>query len=125
MAKIKTITLGCRFNFYESEVSKAMIDILHPNDDVIVINTCSVTHEAERQSKQAVRKAIRENQNSKIIVTGCAAKTASSYFQSLDGVFKVIQNDKKEELDSYLDIPHSANNITFDSDSVIIFAHIA
>ena len=119
MAKIKTITLGCRFNFYESEVSKAMIDILHPNDDVIVINTCSVTHEAERQSKQAVRKAIRENQNSKIIVTGCAAKTASSYFQSLDGVFKVIQNDKKEELDSYLDIPHSANNITFDSDSVI------
>lgn len=120
MSKIKTITLGCRFNFYESEVSKAMINSLNPNDDVIVINTCSVTHEAERQSKQAVRKAIRENQNSKIIVTGCAAKTSKKYFQNLDGVFKVIQNDKKEELNSYLDIPHTANKLeTFDNDLII------
>ncbi|MDO4974954.1 MAG: tRNA (N(6)-L-threonylcarbamoyladenosine(37)-C(2))-methylthiotransferase MtaB, partial [Alphaproteobacteria bacterium] len=93
--QIKTITLGCRFNFYESEVSKAIIDRLQPKDNIIVINTCSVTHEAERQSKQAVRKAIRENPGAKIIVTGCAAKTALQYFENLDGVFKVIQNAEK------------------------------
>ncbi len=119
MAKIKTITLGCRFNFYESEVSRVMVNSLQPNDSIVIINTCSVTHEAERQSKQAVRKAIRENQNSKIIVTGCAARTASNYFQNLDGVFKIIQNDKKEDLNSYLDIPHTANDITFDGEATI------
>ena len=95
MSKIKTITLGCRFNYYESEVEKAMLNSLDLSEDVVIVNTCAVTHEAERQSKQAVRKAIRENSGAKIIVTGCAAKTASEYFNNLTGVFKVIQNDEK------------------------------
>lgn len=119
MAKIKTITLGCRFNFYESEVAKAIIEKLSPEDDVVVINTCSVTHEAERQSKQMVRRAIRENRASKIIVTGCAAKTSAEYFQNLDGVFKVVQNDEKDKVDSYFDIPHSANKVNFNSEEVV------
>ncbi|MDR0744560.1 MAG: tRNA (N(6)-L-threonylcarbamoyladenosine(37)-C(2))-methylthiotransferase MtaB [Holosporales bacterium] len=110
-SKIKTITLGCRFNFYESEISRAIIDNLNTNDDIVIINTCSVTHEAERQSKQAVRKAIRENKNSKIIVTGCAAKTSKDYFESLDGVFKVIQNNDKENINAYLNIPQPNSNI--------------
>lgn len=118
MPKIKTITLGCRFNFYESEVSKAIINKLQPKDDVIVINTCSVTHEAERQSKQTVRKVIRENPNAKIIVTGCAAKTSEDYFKELNGVFKIVQNSNKDKIGSYLDIPHYSNNINFDEDII-------
>lgn len=117
--QIKTITLGCRFNFYESEVSKAIIDKLQPKDNIIVINTCSVTHEAERQSKQAVRKAIRENPEAKIIVTGCAAKTALQYFENLDGVFKVIQNAEKTKPSEYFDIPHDSSNINFADDIAI------
>ena len=119
MPRIKTITLGCRFNFYESEISKAIIDKLQPKNDIVVINTCSVTHEAERQSKQAVRKAIRENPDAKIIVTGCAAKTALKYFETLDGVFKVIQNSEKSEPREYFDIPHSSSDINFENDIAI------
>ncbi len=119
MPRIKTITLGCRFNFYESEISKAIIDKLHPKNDIVVINTCSVTHEAERQSKQAVRKAIRENPDAKIIVTGCAAKTALKYFETLEGVFKIIQNSDKSEPSEYFDIPHSSSDINFENDIAI------
>jgi len=119
MPKIKTITLGCRFNFYESEVSKAIVEKMSPDDDVVIINTCSVTHEAERQSKQAVRKAIRENKGAKIIVTGCAAKTSEEYFKNLDGVTKVISNDEKADVNAYLNIPHSASDINFNSEEII------
>lgn len=101
MPKIRSITLGCRFNFYESEIIKAMIRKIAPQQDIVIINTCSVTHEAERQSKQAVRKSIRENPDAKIIVTGCAAQTASDYFNNLKGVFHVIQNEKKDDINSY------------------------
>lgn len=118
MSKIKTITLGCRFNFYESEVSKAMIKGLEPDSDVVVINTCSVTHEAERQSKQAVRKAIRENSGAKIIVTGCAAKTSAEYFENLEGVFKVIQNDDKDNIHSYTSVSQNASKINFDDSAI-------
>lgn len=116
---IKSITLGCRFNFYESEVSKAIIKSLNPNDDVIIINTCAVTKQAENQSKQAVRKAIRESNGAKVIVTGCALATCKDYFNSLDGVYSVIDNDKKDKISSYTSLPHSKNisdiNIDFDS----------
>lgn len=99
MSNIKTITLGCRFNYYESEVEKAMLGRQGGHGDFVIVNTCSVTHEAERQSKQAVRKAIKENVGAKIIVTGCAAKTAREYFRGLPGVFQILQNDEKSKFD--------------------------
>jgi threonylcarbamoyladenosine tRNA methylthiotransferase MtaB len=98
---IKTVTLGCRFNFYESEVAGAIMRELDSGSDVVLVNTCSVTQEAERQSKQAVRKAIRENEGAKIIVTGCAAKTSKDYFEKLEGVSYIIQNDDKENFNEY------------------------
>ncbi len=97
---VKTITLGCRFNYYESELERMRILAENPDQDVVIINTCTVTHEAERQSKQAVRKAIRENPRAKVIVTGCAAKTSYEYFRDLDGVHKIIQNDEKTKFDA-------------------------
>lgn len=116
---IKSITLGCRFNFYESEVSKAIIKSLDPNDDVVIINTCAVTKQAENQSKQAVRKAIRESNGAKVIVTGCALATCKEYFNNLNGVYSVIDNDKKDKISSYTNIPHSKNvtdlNVDFDT----------
>jgi threonylcarbamoyladenosine tRNA methylthiotransferase MtaB len=74
-------------------------DLVSDGEDTIIINTCSVTREAERQSKQIVRKAIRENIGAKIIVTGCAAKTARDYFENLSGVAKVVQNEDKGDMD--------------------------
>ena len=102
MSKVKTVTLGCRFNFYESEVAKSMIENIAPETDVILINTCAVTHEAERQSKQAVRKAIRKAGNAKVIVTGCAVKSANDYFKTLSEI-EIIENEEKSEIGVYAD----------------------
>jgi threonylcarbamoyladenosine tRNA methylthiotransferase MtaB len=108
-SNVKTITLGCRFNYHETEKARALITDLGPDDEVVLINTCTVTHEAERQSKQAVRKAIRECPNARVIVTGCAVQTSREYFQKLDGIFKIVDNDKKNLKESYEAIPHSSN----------------
>jgi threonylcarbamoyladenosine tRNA methylthiotransferase MtaB len=101
--KISTITLGCRLNFYESEMLKASLSngcSDDNSDEIIIINTCCVTHEAERQSKQTVRKCIREHPDAKIIVSGCAVHTERDYFSNLDGVFKIIDNDTKREYEN-------------------------
>ncbi|MDR1488177.1 MAG: MiaB/RimO family radical SAM methylthiotransferase [Holosporales bacterium] len=102
---VKTITLGCRLNFYESEMLKSALTKKYPDENIVVVNTCAVTHEAERQSKQAVRKSIRENNRAKIIVTGCAAQTSSEYFAKLDGIFEIIKNEEKCDYEDFPEIP--------------------
>ncbi|HEY0901841.1 MAG TPA: tRNA (N(6)-L-threonylcarbamoyladenosine(37)-C(2))-methylthiotransferase MtaB, partial [Micavibrio sp.] len=88
------VTFGCRLNTYESEVMRA-----HARnagiDDAIIFNTCSVTKEAERQAKQAIRRARRENPNARIIVTGCAAQIDPAGFGNMPEVDQVIGNDLK------------------------------
>ena len=67
------ITFGCRLNAFESEVMRGHARAAGLGEAVIV-NTCAVTAEAERQARQAIRKARREHPKAKIIVTGCAAQ---------------------------------------------------
>ena len=74
---VKVVTFGCRINAYESETIKEKL--VH-FDDVIVINTCAVTAEAERQCRQMVRKLRRENPSAKIVITGCAAQVSPQKF---------------------------------------------
>jgi threonylcarbamoyladenosine tRNA methylthiotransferase MtaB len=71
MKKTTFYTLGCRANQAQTEVLRSS---LPEEGDICVINTCTVTHDSERKSRQAIRKAIRENPKAKIIVTGCYAK---------------------------------------------------
>ncbi|MDR0695808.1 MAG: tRNA (N(6)-L-threonylcarbamoyladenosine(37)-C(2))-methylthiotransferase MtaB [Holosporales bacterium] len=104
---LKTITLGCRFNTYETEKARALLSGFDLDADVIFINTCAVTREAERQSKQTVRRAIRDNPAAKVIVTGCATQTSREYFQQLNGIFRIVDNDKKHLPESYISVPHS------------------
>ena len=66
------VTFGCRLNAYESEV---MRDLSADVVDTIVVNTCAVTAEAERQARQTIRRLAREQPNVSIVVTGCAAQT--------------------------------------------------
>lgn len=90
------ITFGCRLNTYESEVMRS-----HAKnaglENAIIVNTCAVTKEAERQARQAIRKAHRTNPDAKIIVTGCAAQISPDKFASIEGVSSVIGNDMKLE----------------------------
>ncbi|AIL64784.1 (Dimethylallyl)adenosine tRNA methylthiotransferase MiaB [Rickettsiales bacterium Ac37b] len=90
----EVITFGCRLNIYESEVIKQQLNIANA-EDVIVINSCAVTKEAERQVKQTIRKLSRKHTNKKIIVTGCAAQLHPEDFASMPEVYRVIGNEQK------------------------------
>ena len=72
-------------------------------DNAIIFNTCAVTGEAVRQSRQAIRKARRENPGAKIIVTGCAAQTEPDTYAAMDEVDAVLGNAEKLEAASYAD----------------------
>src|SRR5690606_14740675 len=67
------ITFGCRLNAYESEVM-AGLAAKAGLDDAVIVNTCAVTAEAERQARQAIRRVRRSKPAARIIVTGCAAQ---------------------------------------------------
>lgn len=97
--KIKTF--GCRLNFYESEVMRELAVEAGLGDDVVILNTCAVTKEAERHARQAIRKAKKNNPQAKIIVTGCSAQIDSSKYASMEEVDRVIGNDLKLKLQSW------------------------
>ncbi len=95
---VDILTFGCRLNTYESEVIR---DHAAGLDDTIVINTCAVTAEAERQARQAIRRAHRARPDAKIVVTGCAAQIAPAAWAGLPGVTRVLGNQEKLRADSW------------------------
>ncbi len=90
----KVVTLGCRLNAFESEVMRQHAESQGLNDTVIV-NTCTVTAEAERQARQTIRRLRRENPGARIIVTGCAAQMNADAFAAMPEVDQVIGNAEK------------------------------
>jgi len=105
--KIKVITFGCRLNIYESEVMKRYAEAAGL-EDVIIVNSCAVTGEAERQARQAIRKVKRENPEAMIIVTGCGAQTNSEVFSSMPEVDKLIGNDLKLKAETWANIKNNS-----------------
>jgi threonylcarbamoyladenosine tRNA methylthiotransferase MtaB len=96
------ITFGCRLNAYESEAIRARA-LEAGLDNAVIVNTCAVTAEAVRQSRQTIRKTRRENPNAKIIVTGCAAQTEPETYAAMAEVDAVLGNREKLETASYAD----------------------
>ena len=96
----KFTTLGCRLNAYESEAMKDLAEQAGLNDAVIV-NTCAVTAEAVRKSKQEIRRLRRDNPNAKVIVTGCAAQIEPETFAAMSEVDAVIGNTEKMQADTW------------------------
>jgi len=96
------VTFGCRLNAYESEAIRARAAEAGLAD-AIVFNTCAVTGEAVRQSRQAIRKARRANPHAKIIVTGCAAQTEPETYVGMAEVDLVLGNVEKLDMASYAD----------------------
>ncbi len=105
------LTLGCKVNQYESEAFAEMLcgggfeaafaeaeDSADKSEaDVCIVNTCSVTAEADRKSRQLVRRMVKEHPGASVYVTGCAAQAAPEIFAAIPGVCGVIGNAKKTD----------------------------
>ena len=97
---IKSLSFGCRLNALECEKIKS--HLVQHVDSAVIVNTCSVTAEAERQSAQSVRRISRENPNVPIFVTGCGATRNAKLFESIPNTV-VIPNASKMDMARYID----------------------
>ena len=91
---VSVLTFGCRLNAYESAVMRRAAEATGEGETLIV-NTCAVTLEAERQARQAVRRAARERPHAAIVVTGCAAAIDPGGWAALPRVARVLDNRTK------------------------------
>ncbi|MDH5655923.1 MAG: tRNA (N(6)-L-threonylcarbamoyladenosine(37)-C(2))-methylthiotransferase MtaB [Spirochaetia bacterium] len=104
--KIAVYTHGCRLNQYESDgilgkfLSSGRYEQVNWNEkpDIAVINTCTVTSDADSGNRNSIRKIIKKNPGAKVIVTGCHAQTNPEDIQKLEGVDLVVGNQKKSLL---------------------------
>jgi threonylcarbamoyladenosine tRNA methylthiotransferase MtaB len=102
-ARVSFATLGCRLNQAESD-SMAEQLAAHGMDatgageeaDIVVVNTCTVTREATKASRTAIRRAIKNNPNAKVVVIGCYAVSDPEEIEAIGGVDVVLGNDEKE-----------------------------
>lgn len=94
MAALEIVTFGCRLNAYESEVIRAHATAAGLEDTVIV-HSCAVTAEAERQARQAIRRARRQHPGARIVVTGCSAQLAAERYGAMAEVDAVVGNAEK------------------------------
>ncbi len=100
----KIITFGCRLNTFESAAIGQELE--NCGRDIVVVNTCAVTGEAERQCRQAVRKARREHPDAFLVVTGCAAQVHPELYARMPEVDRVLGN--REKLDPKNFLPQNA-----------------
>ena len=100
-------THGCRLNAYETEAMKQLSDAAGLNKNLVVINTCAVTAEAVRKSRQDIRKLRRQNPDARVVVTGCAAQTEPATFAAMPEVDLVIGNTEKMNPVTWQALPNS------------------
>jgi len=107
--KIAFYTLGCKLNYAEtSTLQRVAVENEHEivpfsnSADVYVINTCTVTDIADKKCRNIIRKSIKQNNEAKIIVTGCYAQTNSDEISKIYGVSLIIGNNEKNKFADYL-----------------------
>lgn len=89
---VEVVTLGCRLNLAESERIQGLIA---SDENLVVINSCAVTAEAMRQTRQAIRKARRSRPDARLLVTGCAAEIERDELAKMPEVDGLIDNTRK------------------------------
>ncbi len=99
---VDVVTFGCRLNAYDSEAIRLRAGEAQLTN-AVVVNTCAVTAEAVRQSRQAIRKLKRERPTARIIVTGCAAQTEPETYAAMPEVDAVLGNEEKFDSRAYAD----------------------
>ena len=108
--KIRFVTLGCKLNFAESSaIGKALLQRGHTRAkqgeeaDICVINTCSVTDNADHKDRQTIHRIHRQNPNAIIIVTGCYAQLQPQQIAQIDGVDYVLGQNEKYSITQLVD----------------------
>ena len=103
-------TLGCRLNQAETAIiakslQQAGYDIVDFGEqaDITVINTCTVTEQADSKCRQAVRKTIKKNPETFVAVVGCYAQMAVDTIKEINGVDLIVGNEHKLKILDYLD----------------------
>jgi len=96
----EVLSFGCRLNTYEGHAMRALARE-GGFGDVLLVNTCAVTAEAEREARKAIRRAARDNPGRPILVTGCAAQLAPARWAALPGVARVVGNAGKLRAESW------------------------
>lgn len=111
MKRIAINTLGCKLNFAESStvgrqfISKGFeIVPFHDKADIYLINTCSLSHRAERECRQIIRSAVKRSPDAYIIVFGCYSQLQPEQIASINGVDLVLGTKEKFEIFKYVDI---------------------
>ncbi len=102
----EVLTFGCRLNAFEAEVMRNLATRAGLTGTV-VINTCAVTSESERQARQAIRRARRDNPDATIVVTGCAAQVNAEAFAAMPEVDHVVGNADKLRPATFERIAHA------------------
>ena len=97
------LTFGCRLNAFESEVMRHQVSV-SGLQNTIIVNSCAVTAEAERQVRQSIRRARRENPDARIVVTGCAAQIEPDKISAMEEVDHVIGNEEKLMAQTWTDL---------------------
>jgi len=100
MSAPKFTTLGCRLNAYETEAMKELSQAAGL-ENLVVVNTCAVTAEAVRKSRQEIRRLRRDNPQARIVVTGCAAQTEPETFAQMEEVDTVLGNTEKMQPETW------------------------
>ncbi len=98
--QVDIVSFGCRLNAYEAEVMRSHADTAGL-ENAVVINTCAVTAEAQRQARQAIRRARKDRPDARIIVTGCAAQVDGPAFAAMEEVDLVLGNEEKLRAESW------------------------
>jgi threonylcarbamoyladenosine tRNA methylthiotransferase MtaB len=102
MTAPEMISMGCRLNIAESETLRQ--NLLASNidgDNLIIVNSCAVTNEAVRQTRQTIRRAKKANPEKNIIVTGCAAQIDPAMFADMPETSAVVGNGDKYDLSNF------------------------
>ncbi len=97
---VEVLSFGCRLNAHESEAMRGLAERAGHHGAVLV-NTCAVTAEAEKQARKAIRAAHRRNPAAPILVTGCASQIAPEAWAALPGVSRVVPNPDKLRPESW------------------------
>ncbi len=111
MGAPEIITLGCRLNLAESN---ALAQQIGQSENLVIVNSCAVTNEAVRQTRQAIRKARRNRPEARIIVTGCAAQVDPDSFADMAEVDMVLGNAEKQDVGLFLDTRRNAKSLVSD-----------